>query len=51
MKIAFEAHKRLPKFQHLLGNLITSTCVQSDYIGMCVIRLHQHVCNPITQRV
>ncbi len=44
-------HKRLPKFKNLLGNPITSTRVQSYYISMRVIRLHQHVCNPITQRM
>ncbi len=44
-------HKRLPKFQNLLSNKITSTRVQSNYIGMRVIRLYQHVCNPITQRM
>jgi hypothetical protein len=43
------AHKLLHKFSQFLCNPITSACVQSDYISVCAIRLH-NVCNRVTQR-
>ena len=41
--------KLLPKFPQSLCNPITSVYVQSYYISMCAIRLH-NVCNRVTQR-
>ena len=50
MQIYLEtARANYSEFSQFLCNQITSACVQSDYISVCAIRLH-NVCNRVTQR-